>query len=112
MPQLQRSNIVDIELPSSTPDDPATVKFDTTLTTKQALDIAGTDDKTQAMIGLMTECIKQWNFVDGDGNTEPITVENVGKLSLDDFTVLAEYISKAVDDVVGAKRVGLAEKKA
>lgn len=112
MPKLAVSNIIEVTLPSSTPDDPAVVKFDATLTTRQALDIASTEDKTQAMVELLASCIREWNFTDADDQPEPITAEAVGKLQIDDFALLAEKISEAVDETIAKKKVGDSEKKA
>ena len=112
MPKLSSPNIVELKLPSGTEDDPTIVKLDTTITTKQALDLSQDEDKTEATIGLITAGIKEWNYANEKGEIEPINAETVGRMPLEDFTVLAEKIGESVDATLSAERVSNPEKKA
>lgn len=111
MPRLVTENIEEIELPSSTPDDRAVVVMDKTITTRQALLIADADDKSVAMLGLVADCIRSWNFVDAQGEVEPINADTVGRLSIEDFTLLANKVASAADSALSSKKVGTDEKK-
>lgn len=111
MPKLAADNIVEITLPSGTPDDPAIVKLNTTITTKQALSAADVEGNA-AMLGLIASMITDWNFTDESGQPVPITEETVGRLELEDFKAISDTVGESIDSALQQKNVGPDEKKA
>ena len=46
---------------------------------------------------IIVSIIADWNFIDKDGNKVAINAENIKKLSLTDFNVLAEEVGKLTE---------------
>lgn len=97
MPQLPlpqpTSNIKKFFLPSTASlpkDEQAWVLFDIGSNQLANLEAISDDDKNQIVSSLRitTSRIKDWNFTDSDGNTDPITFENVCRMSVDDLRYL------------------------
>lgn len=59
----------------------------------------------QDILGVITHLIADWNAYDSAGEKLPITVENVKKLPIADFTVLASHIQHSTQGI------GVEEKK-
>lgn len=112
MPRLTTENIEEIELPSSTAEDKAIVHLNTHISTTDALKLGDAEDRSSAVIEMIADAIKSWNFVDADGNPEPITPDSVGRLHIGDFAVLAERFTEAVEAVIGSAKLSISEKKA
>lgn len=113
MPSLLQPNIKKIDLPSSTADDPAWVELNLTIDagTAVAASAVADGDQSKATMGILSDLIVDWNFVDGDGNKEPITPDTVGHLRQEDFRQITSEIGKAMKDQ-GSSEVPLEQKKA
>jgi hypothetical protein len=66
----------------------------------------GQVEKTDTF-AVVLSVIADWNFIDSEGNKVPVNVENVQKLSMTDFNVLAQHVAK----VSQQETIGTEEKK-
>ena len=111
MPTFAQPKIEELELPSSTPDDKAIVKVDTTVYGGMAEDMF---DETGSLSGpvssVLAAAIKEWNFTDIDGTPVPITRENIRRLGPADFNFLSEKVVAKLN-VIATAQVGADEKK-
>ena len=94
MPKLGLSNVQRIILPSSTPDDQAWVDIDLSPQAGLILDaFEGAEGSSARATALaLVELIKQWNFADESGQTEPITFDNVRRMDVADFNHLDKLV--------------------
>ena len=47
---------------------------------------------------MLVSIIDDWNFIDKDGEKMPVTIDNLKKLSMSDFTVLVDHLSTVSKD--------------
>jgi hypothetical protein len=55
-------------------------------------------------MGILVKLIKDWNFEDDNGNKIPVTVENLGKLKIEDLTPLIQRAEKITSVMDNAKK--------
>lgn len=110
MPKINTlgGQIKKIVLPTYPEDDPAWVTVQTGgLTTRDVIHVSDDDTEVQASIAAVTERIKEWNLEGEDGAVLPITIENVGKLQIEDFAVLAEAVREEKEALTDAEKKAL-----
>lgn len=110
MPKLDNVATERLNLPSSTSDDPAWVDVKTTLLLNDLVAVTDANSDTERAITLLSSLITAWNFTDKDGVAVEPTSENIGKLRVEDFTYLSDYVGKHMSDVT--RGLDNAEKKA
>lgn len=111
MPVLGQEKLVEINLPSSTEDDPAIVTVNVKIHAGQAEVLENSDDRSDAVFELMATLVKSWNFTDADGNQAPITPDSLRKLDVIDFKMLTETIFASIKDQIEIEVVSKDEKK-
>lgn len=104
MPQLVGSNIVELELPSSTEDDKAIVTIDL------GIDGGVAEDMYRGSAGgrtshVLATIIKDWNFEDEEGNKAEITPEAVRRLPAIDYMFLSNKVFDKLHMTVSAEAV-------
>lgn len=101
MPRFADIDLIEVKLPSSTVEDPAIVK----LLRPTAGQIATLETSgKEAVFDIITSCIKEWNFLDKEGNIESITVDNVKRLSIADFTQIVKTLNIITETSVEEKK--------
>jgi hypothetical protein len=96
MPQLVSDELIELRLPSSTPNDPAIVKLQPLNAGEMAQLESFSDgqvDNTEFVWDIMARCIKEWNFVNKEGKVEPITNKSVRRLKPADFTAIIQEMN-------------------
>ena len=92
MPQLAGQNIVELTLPSSSPEDPAIVELNTGIGIGLLAGIDEAQDNMTKSLTILSKAIVGWNFTDKDGNAVPVTLDTVKQLSVPDFTFLIKHL--------------------
>lgn len=100
MPVLNDPEIIRVRLSRFPVEDPAWVDVTTHMSVAEAevMDEMGADkakSKTTIAVMAAAAAIKDWNFLDSDGQKLHITLENVRRLELEDFQEIDAAIGKA-----------------
>lgn len=112
MPRLGRTNIVRLNMPSSTPDDPAWMDVNLTFDAGLVIDATDAGESNSAVIAaVLPRIITQWNYTGEDGEIAPINSDTVRKLPIGDFNAVAERVGDAIQSVAGTEQVADGEKK-
>lgn len=93
MSKLLPANIVKVDLPSSTAEDPAWVKLDLSLNAGLSVLLASSPNKGEAIITSLASIITTWSFADDKGKMEPITVDSVRRMHPEDFDKLCDLLT-------------------
>lgn len=102
MPAFKQVNTKRVELPS-TKDDPEADRAVVVVKERLKLkDLAfvrrGTDETERALNGLSV-LIVDWNYIDPTTNKKvPVNPQTIGELEIEDFELLADELSKAIDN--------------
>lgn len=101
MPRLAQQDLVEYELPSSTPEDPSHVTLNVRVTgdhvfaAKSMLEGPGT-------FQLLANQIKEWNYTAEDGKPAQITPDTVAQMDFRDLQFLSKIISSKIEEAISA----------
>lgn len=103
MPDFIETKLVELELPTSTPESPNKVLMDTGINGGIAEDMMVT--KGQAISSSLASSIKRWDY------PGEITPENVRRIHPKDFMFLAAKVTENLDLQISAQAVSTDEQK-